>query len=108
MKADSFLDDDDAQATTSNDDPSSTYLEFNSRDHTSAYNLASDGGAIRGNFSGGSGPSVHDFYAQLTVALGPLFEEGDKVPMLEFLEPTDEEVREYLDSNDSDGSDDDN
>lgn len=102
MSMDDYLDTEDAQPETDDDDPSTTYIQFNSRDHTTAYNLVSDGGAIRSTFSGQGGPNVHDFFAGLVTALGPRFTDGDKTAMLEFIDPSPEEVREYLEQKEND------
>lgn len=96
MSMNDYLEDEDAQPETDDSEPSTTYIEFSSRDHPEAYKLASQGGAIRGTFSGRGGPSINDFYAGLTEALGATFTEGDKVPLLKFAEPTEDEVKEYL------------
>jgi len=94
--------DEDAQPETDGDEPSTTYIEFNSRDHPEAYRLVSGGGTIRDTFPAGEVGSVHQFYALLTEALGHGFEEGDHVPILQFLDPSVEEVREFLEQKQDD------
>lgn len=105
MPASDYLEGSDEPTTTTDDEPSSTYIEFNSRDHPTAHSAASDKGTIRSAFSGRGGASVHDFYAALTESLVPLFESGDKSEVLEFIEPSREEVEAYLDTLDE-GDDD--
>lgn len=89
-------DDEDAQPETDSTEPSGTYIEFNSRDHTRAWKLVKGGGTIRDTFPALGVDSHHDFYAELTEALGYAFEEGNHVPVLEFIDPSVEEVREFL------------
>jgi hypothetical protein len=50
---------------TDSDEPSTTYVEFNSRDHPRAYELACSGGDLRDAL----GSDIHDFYAVATPAL---------------------------------------
>lgn len=111
MAADDYLDGSDEPTDDNSGSVSSTYVELNERDHPTAYNYVSDGGCIRKPFSGQSGPSVHDFGSEVFVALGPMFQNGNKLPALKWLEPDRETVEAYLaelDTDDDDSETDDN
>ena len=100
MKVDDFLDDNDEQDNDDSDGPRGTHISLNEKDHPKAYELASKGGAIRKPFSGRGGRNIEDFMATvIREALGPMFEDGDKLPAIEFIDPSEEEVREFIRSN---------
>lgn len=69
-----------------NDDNSEsvTYVEISSVDYPEAYSNLAQHGPIRGFFKGKSA-SVKDLYADLTNALAPYFESGDKQSLLEWI-----------------------
>jgi len=78
----SAIDDYGKTETQSEEEDSSesvTYVEISSVDHNEAYKLLSQKGVIRQN------APVNELYADLTVALGPFFEEGDKLPLIRWI-----------------------
>lgn len=94
----------DAQDDSNEDDsdePSTTYIEFNSRDHPNAYELASGSGDLRDIL----GSDIHNFYAAATPGLAA-YVAGNEQPMLELLgfseERAAELTEELADDDDSD------
>lgn len=92
---------DDEQDTTTTSDASVSYIEISEEDHTAAYEVIRGGGPIR-SFFRGKAASVDDFFADFIEALGPYFEEGDKVPLLLWIGPDEEDIEDYLDQRDED------
>jgi hypothetical protein len=86
---------------TDSDEPSTTYVEFNSRDHPTAYELARSGGDLRDAL----GSDIHDFFAVATPAL-TAYVANNEAPMLELLGFSEERAaelsEELADDDDSD------
>lgn len=66
---------------TDSDEPKTTYIEWNSRDHPTAYSLASGQGDLRDLL----GSDIHDFYATATPGLAHFVLNDDATTMLELL-----------------------
>jgi len=71
----------DAANNSDDDEPSTTYIEFNSRDHPAAYSLASGQGDLRSLL----GSDIHDFYAMATPGLADYVVNNEPETMLELL-----------------------
>jgi hypothetical protein len=71
----------DAANETDDDEPSTTFIEFNSRDHPTAYSLANGQGDLRGLL----GSDIHDFYAMATPGLADYVMNDQPETMLELL-----------------------
>lgn len=93
--------DEDEQTTTNTSDASVSYIEIAEDEHPAAYDYIKGGGPIR-SFFRGKAASVDDFFADFVEALGPYFEEGDKVPLLLWIGPDDEDIEAYKDARDED------
>jgi len=106
MTADDYFGDDEEQDTTNDSDESVSYIEISSLDHPEAYQVISAGGDVR-DFFKGEGPSVDDFYADLSIPLAALLGEGDKVAMLDWLSPSEDDIEAYLAQREDDSESDD-
>lgn len=84
MSIDAYAADEDDSTETEDSSESVTYVEISSVEHPDAYAVLSQGGDIRKN------APVNELYAQLTTALAPYFQGGDKQAMLEWLLVNDE------------------
>lgn len=84
MSIDAYAADEDDSTENEDSSESVTYVEISSIDHPDAYGVLSQGGDIRKN------APVNELYAQLTTALAPYFQSGDKQAMLEWLLVNDE------------------
>jgi hypothetical protein len=92
---------DEEQDTTTGSNASVSYVEISEDEHPTAYDYIKGGGPIR-SFFRGKVASVDDFFADFVEALGPYFEEGDKVPLLLWIGPDDEDIEAYKDARDED------
>lgn len=95
MTADDYFGDDEEEPTTNNSEESVSYIEISSMDHPEAHSQVSSGGTIR-KFFKGKDASVNDFYADLSIPLAALLGEGDKVAMLDWLSPSEDDIEAYL------------
>ena len=102
MNADAYAVDSSTDEEEQDDSESVTYVEISSLDHPEAYSVLSQGGAIRRN------APVNDLYADLTVSLAPFFEDGDLLPLMEWVcldsegEVKEELVQRFLDEHQDD------
>jgi hypothetical protein len=106
MTADDYFGDDEEQDATNDSDESVSYIEISSLDHSEAYSHVSSGGTIR-DFFKGKDASVDDFYADLSIPLAALLGEGDKVAMLDWLSPSEDDIEAYLAQREDDSESDD-
>lgn len=83
MNFDNYKVDDgqDASNETDSDEPSTTYIEMNSRDHPTAYSLISGQGDLRQAL----GSDIHDYYATATPGLAAYVLENDATVLLELM-----------------------
>ena len=88
----------------SDDDPSTTYIEFNDADHPLAYSVVADtdsevDGAV--NLRNALGrDNMYVAFADTAVPLArTLSQGGDPVPLLDFADPSGDELAEWLDDN---------
>jgi len=109
MTLEAYNETEDEQDSSDNSE-SVTYVEISSIDYPEAYSNLAQGGPIRGFFKGKSA-SVKDLYADLTNALAPYFEGGDKQPLLEWILVSDngsvdeDALEDFLENHDVDLSD---
>lgn len=104
MPADDFIavDSTDDSNSDEDDEGSSTYIQFHEWQHPEAYNLACGDGVLRKLLER---QGLFSLYADITPHLADLVTQGDRSGMLEWLEPSKEELRDYLESLDEDDSD---